>query len=300
METTTALPRWKFAHCGLFIASLAAVSSLPALAAESAVPDKSRYSLFNPTPRELMREMSTDRPDKTESAYTLDAGHFQIEMDLLTYGYDRHNAERTDTRVESFSLAPINLKAGLLNNVDLQVVLEPYTSVRLHDRPARTVVRNRGFGDITPRLKINLWGNDGGDTALAVMPFVKIPTNQDDLGNDSLEGGIILPFAMSLPSDWSMGVMPEVDFIRDEAGRGYHTDFIHTITFGHDIAGKLAGYIEFFSQVSTASDSHWVGTVDVGFTYALTENIQFDAGVNFGVTRSADDVNPFIGLSWRF
>jgi hypothetical protein len=41
-----------------------------------------------------MREMSTDRPDLTESAYTVDAGHFQVEMDVVRYTYDR----RRDTR----------------------------------------------------------------------------------------------------------------------------------------------------------------------------------------------------------
>ena len=45
----------------------------------SASPDKSDYTLFNPTPRDRLREMSTDRPDKTESPFTVDAGHFQIE-----------------------------------------------------------------------------------------------------------------------------------------------------------------------------------------------------------------------------
>jgi hypothetical protein len=43
-----------------------------------------------------------------------------------------------------------------------------------------------------------------------------------------------------------------------------------------------------------------VGTVDIGFTYALTENIQFDTGVNIGVTDSASDWNPFLGFSVRF
>jgi hypothetical protein len=34
-----------------------------------------------------LREMSTDRPDKTESPYTVDAGHFQFEADLVSFGY---------------------------------------------------------------------------------------------------------------------------------------------------------------------------------------------------------------------
>jgi len=29
------------------------------------LPDKSRYNLFNPTPKDLLREFATDRPDKT-------------------------------------------------------------------------------------------------------------------------------------------------------------------------------------------------------------------------------------------
>src|SRR5687768_7839887 len=88
---------------------------LPLAAAFAA--DKSGYHLFNSTPREQMREMSTDRPDKTESPYTVDAGHFQIEMDLFSYSYDRYNSARRDVRAESLSIAPMNLKAGLCNNV---------------------------------------------------------------------------------------------------------------------------------------------------------------------------------------
>lgn len=42
-----------------------------------------KYSLFNSVPRSQMREMETERPDVTESPYTVDAGHFQYETDLI-------------------------------------------------------------------------------------------------------------------------------------------------------------------------------------------------------------------------
>jgi hypothetical protein len=261
--------------------------------------DKSQYTLFNPTPKELMREMSTDRPDKTESAYTVDAGHFQFEMDLVSYTYDHERAGGVETRVDAFAIAPINLKVGLCNQVDLQVVVETWNYARTKTSGGPTV-HQRGFGDVTTRLKYNVWGNDGGKTAFAAMPFLKLPTNQDDLGNNSVEGGVIFPLAVELPAGFGMGVMTEFDFNRDGAGDGYHTEFVNTITFGHDIVGDLGGYVEFFSAVSTESGSDWVGTFDLGLTYALTEDIQLDAGVNIGVTKSADDVNPFLGLSWRF
>ncbi len=289
------------------LASTCASLTLAVLAAANAAEkidltkvNKSQYSLFNRTPAEFLREMSTDRPDKTESAYTVDAGHFQIETDLVSYSHDRDRSGGADTRVDAWAIAPINFKVGLNNRIDLQTVIETYNHITTKDRVAGTTVRQSGFGDVTSRLKVNFWGNDGGTTAFAAMPFVKFPTSQDQIGNNSVEGGIILPLAVELPAGWGMGVMTELDVIRNDGRSGYHAEFINSITFAHDIAGDLGGYVEFFSAVSAESGAKWIGTVDLGLTYGLTDNIQLDAGVNIGVTRSADDINPFIGLSWRF
>lgn len=273
----------------------------PLVAAAETVPaDKSQYHLFNPTPRELLREMSTDRPDLTESPFTVDAGHFQFETDLWNYSYDRYNSARSDTKDEAHNYATINAKAGLLHNLDIQFVIPVYNRIRSYDYTAGTVTRSQGFGDLTVRMKYNLWGNDGGKTAFGLMPFVKFPTAATGLGNNSVEGGLILPFGMELPGGWSMGAMIEFDILRDGAGGGHHLDVIQTITFGHGIVGDLAGYVEFFSASSTESPTPWVASVNGGLTYGLTADIQLDAGVNFGVTRSAPDINPFLGITWRF
>jgi len=282
-------------------ACFSAVAGVAALAADApSAGEKGGYHLFKPTPRELMREMSTDRPDKTESAYTVDAGHFQIEMDVFNYAYDRYNTERADVRTESLAIAPMNLKLGLGNRVDLQLVLQTYNSVRIDDRRGGEVEKHRGFGDVIGRMKFNLWGNDGGRTALAVMPYVKLPTHQDGLGTRAVEGGLILPLAAELGYGFGLGIMTQFDCLRDETGGGHHAEFVNTLTLSHDIAGKLGGYVEFFSAVSAEKDAPWMGTLDLGFTYGLTADIQLDAGINIGVTRSAEDWNPFLGLSWRF
>jgi len=258
----------------------------------SAGPNKWQYNLFTPTPRALMREMSTDRPDKTESPYTVDAGHFQFEADLVSFGIDSWNAD--GERVFGVNVANVNLKAGLYNNMDLQLVVENYVYEQV--RANGVTERKSGFGDLTTRLKVNLWGNDGGTTAFAVMPFVKFPTNTGGLGNKRVEGGIIFPLAVELPYGWGMGVMTEFDIVYREDG-GYGPDFINSITFAHDIIGNLAGYVEFFSQLTQGD---LIITLDGGLTYALTEDIQLDCGCNFGVTEAADDFNPFVGISMRF
>src|SRR5688572_22648157 len=118
MKATPALNLIPLAACSLLTALSSAADEAPAA-------DKSKYHLFNPTPKEAMREMSTDRPDKTESAYTVDAGHFQIESDLLSYSHDREDGVTTD----AYSFAPVNLKVGLCNWSDLQLVLETFNYV---------------------------------------------------------------------------------------------------------------------------------------------------------------------------
>jgi len=283
----------------LIVAFVSSARSADSIVAPQPI-DKSRYTLFNPTPREYMREFNTDRPDLTESPFTVDAGHFQFEMDILNYSYDRYTPARDDTRFERVSIAPVNLKLGILNNLDLQLVIESYTSIRAHNAQTGEVETHRGFGDIVPRMKFNLWGNDGGDTAMAVMPFVKLPTNQDGIRNSSVEGGVIFPFALNLPMGFDLGAMTQFNATRDEAGSGHHAEFANSVTVSHDLVGNLGGYLEFYSRVSTETGATWIGSVDVGFTYGIGENIQLDAGVNVGVTRAADDINPFLGISWRF
>ncbi len=264
--------------------------------------DKAQYHLFRPTPQAYLRELTPDRPDKTESPYTVDAGHFQLEMDLVSYTHDAERAGGVARRVEAWAIAPLNLKAGLCNQADLQVIVETWNEVETKARgPGLTLQRHsHGFGNVTTRMKYNFWGNDGGPTAFGMIPFAKWPTSQDRLGNGNVEGGIVFPLAVELPRGFGMGLMTEFTCNRDDLGNGSHPEFVNSITFSHDLVGRLGGYVEFFSATSSEPDSDWVGTVDFGLTYGLTENLQLDTGVNVGVTKSADDLNLFFGLSCRY
>jgi hypothetical protein len=275
-----------------------ALLALPlSVVAADAPADKSTYTLFNRTPASQLRELSTDRPDLTESAYTVDAGWWQVEMDLAAYTRERDTRNGADTKASSLSYANLNVKVGLTHNIDLQTVFSVYTLDREDDRVAGTHDRASGFGDITSRLKINLWGNDGGDTAFALMPYVKWPTNQDHLGNHSVEGGLIAPLAVSLPGGWGMGLMTEFDVVRNPRDDGYRLDWINSITFSHDIAGNLGGYVELFTQLTDGPD---LVSFDCGLTYGIGEHVQIDCGANFGLTRATEDYTLFAGIAVRF
>ncbi len=279
----------------------AAVFVLPlalVCAAENApTPDKSAYTAFNRTPESQLRELTTDRPDLTESPYTVDAGWWQLEMDLFSSTRDHDKSGGNDVKSTAWSFANINIKLGLTSQIDLQTVFSTYTQVKVTDNLTKTRSNISRFGDVLSRLKINFWGNDGGDSAFGLMPFIKWPTNQHGLGNKSVEGGLIVPYAHALPGGWDMGVMTELDFVRNDADNGYTTEWVNSITFGHDLAGKLGGYVELASVHTHAAE---IVTFDCGLTYGLTKHVQFDLGANIGLTHAADDLNVFAGLSIRF
>lgn len=257
--------------------------------------EKSRYHLFNPTPQDQMREFVTDRPDKTESPISVDAGHFVIETDILNY-----TREKTDTTIiETTYWGLPNLKLGLNNWIDIQFVLEAFRINRTVDTSANTVDRRQGYGNSTVRLKMNMWGNDEGDTALAIMPYIIAPTSQSGLAHNFWEGGIIVPVSAQLPNGWSLGVMLQYDHKRNGASDGYHPQFITSVTTGHDLVGDLAFYVEVWNQSKNDAGSRPATTLDFGFTYMFNPDFQLDTGLNSGITDGADDTNLFAGLSLR-
>ena len=279
---------------------MAIFGSVLTLAAENAPsPSKNNYTVLNPTPDTELRELSADRPDKTDSPLTVDAGHFQLEMDFGNFSYHKANSEQGHLVSQEYQIAPMNLKVGLLNNLDLQLELAPWRWERTENETSGAVEKHQGFGDITPRFKINLVGNDEGFFALALIPFLTLPTAQNHLGNQALGGGLGIPYTLDVPG-WDIGFQHSVVLNRDGNGHAYHSEVSNSVSVGHPIIGKLSYFVEFFSNVSTEHGVGWLGTVDTWVTYRMSRNVRLDGGVYLGVTPAADAWHPWIGMTWRY
>lgn len=230
-----------------------------------------------------LRPLSTDRPDTTESPHTVDAGHFQLEMEVA-------NASR-DGSERGLSLGELNAKYGLDAATDLQLVTPFYQRVR---------GRGEGFGNIEIRLKRNLWGNDEGRTALALMPFVKIPTANGELGNGEFEGGLIIPFGFEGPAGWSCAVMAELDLEATDTGGHYHFVGLTSATTSHALTEDTGVFLELVSILSAESGADWEAYFNTGMTWGVTPAWQIDGGVRCGLTSAATGFTPFLGVSTKF
>jgi hypothetical protein len=254
------------------------------------------YSLFHKTPRAEARPLATDRPDRTENARSIPAGWVQVEANVVAWSRDREAGAAT----RDLGVAQLNLKVGLLPDVDLQLVTEVWSRQTVHGRDGALLASASGQGLVMGRLKMNLWGNDGGRTALAIMPFAGA-VRQDAtpgvrVGRHAV-AGIIVPFAVQLGRDWSLGAQLELDLANDVPG-AWRSTWVQSLTVGRPIAGPLSGFVELFHASGGGAPREL--TADGGLTLGLTDDLQLDAGVNVGLTRGADDVNPFLGLAVRF
>src|SRR5688572_31806104 len=111
-------------------ALLTAVAHAQVATGDRARVDKSAFHLLNPTPPQYLRPMDTDGPGTTESPYTVDAGHFQIEMTFLAYTSERDPFDGETYELDVWAVAPMILRVGLLNQLEAQLVLEPHLAVR--------------------------------------------------------------------------------------------------------------------------------------------------------------------------
>jgi hypothetical protein len=264
-----------------------------------AAPDKNGYTFFHPTPDNELRAFAPDRPPKADSATTVDAGHFQYETDLVNYA--QTNFGGVTTRVYQ-AFDPV-WKFGLTNWADFELQYNGYQDFRATSNSTGAVVASgSGFGDVFVKSKINLFGNDGGSAALAVIPYVKLPSSAPFISNGVVEGGLIAPLQLQLPQDFGLTLMTEVDALKDAADDGRHANFVNLVNLNHPVPGikNLSAAVEFYSSVGTDADTPPIYTFDTALIYLLTPNVQLDAGADFGLNSAAPNLQVFVGLSQRF
>lgn len=254
-----------------------------ATAAEPAVPVASTG--------EKLRELNTDRPDVTESPFTVDAGHTQLEMDFASL--TRHHLD--GDRTTELSLGDLNLRFGVTRDLEWGLFFTPYLHRTIQRRSAGRETMS-GLGDTTLRLKANFWGNDGGANAFGLILDLLLPTAARDLGERHAEPALTLPIAFDLGGGWSAGAMTS-PVMRYRDDNSAHLVWLNSVTVDRELTRKIGAYAEL---TSTTGDGAHVATFDVGVTCKLDDDTQLDAGANIGVTREADDLVAFTGISRRF
>jgi hypothetical protein len=240
---------------------------------------------------------SIDILDDASSPFTVDEGRIQIEIGAAQFTRERRTADRADPTRETLGFASLSVRLGLGSRMELQVVHDGRIRIEERDRTTGDRTRVAGLGDVTLRFKTNLLGNDEGRLGVGAMPYVKLPTAAQGIGNDELEGGLLLPLEYELSGEWSVGMVTELVVVRNAADTGYRSSWLTAATVNRLVGARGEVFAEVAAEVGEGRPALSFNT---GVAYAISEDLQLDFGANFGLTRAADDLTVFAGFSWRY
>jgi hypothetical protein len=248
---------------------------------------------------DTLRDLCPDRPGKGTSACTLDAGYFQLESDLFNGTVQRSGAITTDT----YYVTNPNLKYGVSDDFDIELNLAPDVIVRMHDAENGLTQTWSGIGDLYLRAKWAAIGNSGSDFALAIEPYLKLPTAQIGIGNGAIEGGVVMPISLSLGDDWSLGSTPEVDMLKNAVSYGRHLSLTDVIGIGRTIGSGVTLGAEIWESTNldpSGTTQSWSFDLDGAWQPDGSPDLQLDVGINLGLNHNTPGSQVYVGISRRF
>lgn len=241
-----------------------------------------------------LRSLCPDRPGRGTSACTVDAGHFQLEVDAFDGTFQRQDGVTNET----YFISNPTLKFGITDNWDVEANIAPVEIVHAYDGSGSQT--DTGIGDLFLRTKANITGNEGGSWGVAIEPFLKIPTARPSIGNGYVEGGALVPLSLDIGGAWSLASTPEVDVLHDEDHVGYHADIINVVGIGRALNDVTLSVEAWSSSDLDPSGSSLQYSLDFDVAWQPDGDTQLDGGINVGLNHQTPGAQVYMGVSRRF
>jgi hypothetical protein len=230
----------------------------------------------------------------TDDTGTQGKGKTQVE---LSGQYDRDNENGVKTAVWQ---AQAQLSYGIIDSVDL--ILEvPYNWISTKNDET---IRQDGFADLLVAVKWRFY--EQGGLSFAVKPAVTLPTGNEDLGLGNGRSSYGVDFITTYAKDpWAFHLnlgIGHVDY-KLEADKEANRNDIWAASLAVEYkladAWKLVANVGAERNPDVSSDTP-AAFILGGFIYSVSENLDLDAGVKWGLTSPEPDISFLAGLTFRF
>ena len=226
-----------------------------------------------------IESIQTDRPDLTESAFTVPAGYFQLEAGLL---------RTVINSTTQLNLHPTLLfKYGMSSSFEFRLITD---LASFQNTGANEIV----ILPIAVGVKIAISEEKGLIPKTAFIGHLKIPTG----GESELASTYFAPsFRFAMQHTLSEKISLGYNLGTEWSGITAEPIFIYTITSAISLTPSWGAYLELFGyapQFNRAEHS-----VDGGFTYLLNNNCLADISFGLGLTSNAPDYFISAGFSFR-
>lgn len=222
-------------------------------------------------------EISTDRPDQSNTPILTPKGALQIETGFIV---EKEN---------SFSITKRNYT---YNNTLLKFGINEHFEVRLNTLYQGTSVSSdmttaRGFGPISVGLKFKLADEHGPWPRASIISHINLRSGTSGFKPSYTANDITLACSHELNERWSMTYNAGVKW----DGESPDAIALYALSFALNITSRLSTFVEsyaFFPAKSTSDHR-----MDAGINVTITPLLQWDVSGGFGLSDNAP--NNFIG-----
>jgi hypothetical protein len=234
------------------------------------------------------------RAQVTESPHTVAPGRVLLEVDGVRFTVGHTDAE--GGTVDALAVGSTLLTTGLTRSLDLQLGVDLFLrqTVSLGGRRDS----DAGFGDLSFRTKWTFWRADSGSAALALIPYVRLPTSSAGLGSERVDGGLILPWASEGPAGIITGAMLQWDSNPTSDGRRYRWSGAAYVR--RDLLRLLSAYAEVTLGGASSAWSSREGTLGAGALLRPWNGLGIDYQLQRGLNRQAPDWIHTLRFNWEW
>lgn len=248
----------------------------------------------------LTEPLITDRPDFTESTAVIPFGHLQLETGY-TFTYDDEDGRRVSDQTFPEAL----LRVGVVKDWELrlgwtgwslteELFMEENDSGRMVHREEH----DDGGTDMIVGFKRYLLPQEGLRPELGVIGELSLPTGTGTKSSGDVDPQVKILWSYELPADFALSGNLNFGVPTSEEGRFFQTSA--SVSLSYSVTEWMGTYVEYFGFYPNDRWTDCAHTVNGGFTFLITDNLQFDIRTGAGLNEEADDFFTGAGLSMRF
>ena len=244
--------------------------------------------------RDAFDPLSADRPDFTESPTTMGRRRLQIEGGW-TYFHD--TAEGISTNVHQ--LPELLLRFGLTERIELRCAWSGYVSHEETNADLVEIASHEGGTDPWFGCKLQVSKQQTWLPESAIIASVSAPVGARVWTSDRVDTVVNYIYGWDLTDRLSVAASTGAWWTEQERNP---VSVIHqSAVVGLGLTERLGTYFEWFGLFYHGSQidrpEHYVNG---GFTYLITENLQFDWRLGVGLTEASDDLFTGVGFAIRW
>ena len=224
-------------------------------------------------------EISTDRPDVTNSSLVVPVGSLQSENGINTTGRGSD---------KSFDGTNSRLRLGVAPCLEILVDVPNYFGRLKGDADS-------GFGNVAPAVKWQ-FSSLPAPWNLSVTAGAGLPTGSSKITGPGLQPYLQFPWSYEFGGGWGTSGMLTTFFFPSDLANTQTTEA--TFVLEKKVTERASLFVEYVGDYPSRGSS--VQLFNTGGGYLLTKTQQIDFHIAFGLNRNSPDYIIGLGYSFRF